>query len=198
MENKMTQETVNQDVKTETAMGSDKNPPVTQDDKQNQIPQERFNEYVAKSNAKLDELTGELDKYRTKEDEARKKQLEADGKQSILIAEQDAELKDLRIFKTGVETKMAEKREKLIEMLPEDQRNVYGGLSVDALEEHLKLTQNEGLKISTDTRQPNRRGNHEFGGYSSHAEWASKDPNGYKQANMTSEAQGIKIGYGGI
>ena len=35
-----------------------------------------------------------------------------------------------------------------------------------------------------------------MGGYESFAEWASKDPEGYKKNNMTSESKGIKIGYG--
>ena len=81
-------------------------------------------------------------------------------------------------------------------MLPEDQRAIYSGLDIDALEEHLKLTQNVGLKVNTDTRQSNRRGNNEYGGYDSYSEWATKDPASYKKENMSAEARGIKTGYG--
>ena len=69
-------------------MESDKNPTVNQDDKQNMIPQARFSEYVAKNNAKMEELTTQLDSYKAKEEAARKKRLEEEGNFKQLIAEQ--------------------------------------------------------------------------------------------------------------
>ena len=47
----------------------------------------------------------------------------------------------------------------------------------------------------TDSSRAGTTAKGEFGGYSSHAEWATKDPKGYKEANMTPDSQGIKIGY---
>ena len=192
----MTQNADNQVEKTEVAGNSVKDSTVTQDDKQNLIPQPRFNEYVAKSNAKIDKLTEENNQYKEKEEVARKKQLEADGKQSELIAELGAENKELREYKTNAENEQKEKHAKLLETLPEDQRAIYSGLSLYALEEHTKIHQGVGLKVNTDTRQSNRRGNGEYGGYDSHAEWATKDPASYKKENMSPESRGIKTGYG--
>ena len=154
----MTQDTVNQDVKTDSAGNSVNNSAVTQDDKQNQVPQARVNEIVSKSRAEIDKLTEENNQFKAEKEQARKKQLEADGKQSELIAEQEAELKVLREDKAKRENERKERHEKLIEALPENQRAIYSGLSLEALEEHIKLSTPESDKLNTDTRQPLRNG----------------------------------------
>ena len=212
---KMSNESVNQDVKQESVSDNVKNPTVNQDDKQNMIPQARFSEHVAKSNAKMEEMSNIINSYKAKEEAARKKQLEEQGnyKQLIdeqtaelttlrefkttvdtqmaekkdrlikqLIAEQESELSTLRTFKADMDTKIAEKRERLIKQLPEEQRAIYGELSVDALEQHINMSNNNMNKVPTNTQQPKRVGNQEFGGYSSWIEFAQKDPAGAEKA----------------
>ena len=178
----MSNESVKQDEKMTNAMESDKNPTVNQDDKMNMIPQARFNEYVAKNNSKMEELTTQLDSYKAKEEAARKKRLEEEGNFKQLIAEQESELSTLRTFKADMDTKIAEKRERLIKQLPEEQRAIYGELSVDALEQHINMSNNNMNKVPTNTQQPKRVGNQEFGGYSSWIEFAQKDPAGAEKA----------------
>ena len=148
----MTQDTVKQDVKQETVSSNDTTTAVKQDDKQNYIPQARFNEV----NAQYKEVSQKLAEYESKEEEARKKQLAADGKQSEIIAEQDAELKVFREEKVKREAERKEKHAKLIEQLPENERAIYSGLSLEALEEHLKIQMSVNEKVNTDTRQPSR------------------------------------------
>ena len=61
-----------------------------------------------------------------------------------------------------------------------------------------KFVADEQATVNAGKTDPSRAGNTaagEMGGDSSHAEWATKDPKGYKEANMTPDAQGIKIGY---
>ena len=178
----MSNESVNQDVKQESVSDNDKNLTVNQDDKQNMIPQARFSEHVAKSNAKMEELTSQLDSYKAKEETARKKRLEEEGNFKQLISEQESELSTLRTFKADMDTKIAEKRERLIKQLPEEQRAIYGELSVDALEQHINMSNNNMNKVPTNTQQPKRVGNQEFGGYSSWIEFAQKDPVGAEKA----------------
>ena len=178
----MSNESVNQDVKQESVVDNVKNPTVNQDDKQNMIPQARFSEHVAKTNAKMEELTSQLDSYKAKEETARKKRLEEEGNFKQLIAEQESELSTLRTYKSDMDTKVAEKRKELINQLPEDQRTIYGELSVDALEKHINMSNANMNKVPTNTQQPKRVGNQEFGGYSNWVEFAKNDPKGAEKA----------------
>ena len=61
----------------------------------------------------------------------------------------------------------------------------------------INKTQSNMNAGKTDSSRAGTTAKGEFGGYGSHAEWASKDAEGYKKANMTPDAHGIKIGYGG-
>ena len=175
----MSNESVNQDEKKNVAVESEKNPTDNQVDKQNQIPQARFNDYVAKTNTKLEEMTTQLESYKKQEESLRVKKLEEEGNYKQLISEKDSELEKLREFQQNISTQMAEKKDRLIKQLPEDQRPIYNHLPVDALEQHLNL--NNGTKVQTNTTQPKRVGNQEFGGYKDTTEWAIKDPKSFTE-----------------
>lgn len=173
----MSNESVNQDVKQESVSDNDKNQTVNQDDKQNMIPQARFNEYVAKSNSKIEELTNQITSFKTKEANQRKERLEKEGNYKQLLDEANNELTDLRKFKQEIGQQMAEKKERLIEQLPENQRSIYNGLSVDALEQHINIMTNTNVaKTPTSNVQPNRPPKTENGGYTSLQEWAAREP----------------------
>jgi hypothetical protein len=56
-------------------------------------------------------------------------------------------------------------------------------------------------ELKTKAQEPSARNlvgtkNTEFGGYSSFAEWAEKDPIGYESQNRSNASKGIKVGYG--
>ena len=56
---------------------------------------------------------------------------------------------------------------------------------------------NSGVNAGkTDSSRAGTTAKGDFCGYSSPAEWAAKDPKGYQANNMTTDAQGIKLGYG--
>ena len=63
----MSNESVNQDVKQDVAVDSEKNPSITQDDKMNMIPQTRFNEVLGKNK----EMAEKIAKYEAEQEEAR-------------------------------------------------------------------------------------------------------------------------------
>ena len=117
----MAQESVNQDDKQVSVGNNEKNKPSTQDENGNLIPQARFNEYVAKSNSKQESMQKEIDKYKAKEQKHRQANLEAQGDYKQIIFEQDAELKNLREFKTTIDKQNAEKRQTYLDMLTDDE-----------------------------------------------------------------------------
>ena len=106
----------------------------------------------------------------------------------------ESQVNDLTPYKDKYESMVDARKLKLLERLPEDQRDTFKDKDLDVLE---FMVDNLGQK---ETLQPSARGslpkNTDFGGYNSFAEWAEKDPIGYATNNMTSSAKGIKIGYG--
>ena len=106
----------------------------------------------------------------------------------------ESQVNDLTPYKDKYESMVDARKLKLLERLPEDQRDTFKDKDLDVLE---FMVDNLGQK---ETLQPSARGslpkNTDFGGYNSFAEWAEKDPISYATNNMTSSAKGIKIGYG--
>jgi len=96
------------------------------------------------------------------------------------------------------EAKELEESERLDAKIPEDQRVFTTGMTNAVKAQYIEQLQSGINAGKADSSRAGTTAKGDFGGYSSHAEWASKDPQGYKQANMTPDAHGIKIGYGGI
>ena len=172
----MSDNAVNQDVKQETAMDSDKNPTVVQDEKQNMIPQARFNEV----NAQYKEVSQKLANYEAEKEEARKKQLQEQGKHEELIGEQKKELERLQTFETDVMAQRKAEKADLLSQLPEDQQGIYSELSTPALRKHIANQVNVNPQ-QTKAGKPKRICNEPNGGYSNSNEWAQKDPKGFEQ-----------------
>ena len=172
----MSNESVNQDVKQESVSDNEKNLTVNQDDKQNMIPQARFSEHVRKTNAKMEEMSNIINSYKAKEEKDRQKQLENEGNYNQILEEK------LRSFKSETDNQIAKEREELISQLPEDQQAIYGELSNPALKKHISMLNSNVNKVATNTQQPKRVGNQEFGGYSSWIEYAQNDPKGAEKA----------------
>ena len=113
------------------------------------------------------------------------------------LAEQnEAKLNDALPYKEKYETLYSANKQKILSKFPEDQQEKFKDKDPEWLESLLEAQgKNNFTEASERASVPK---NKEFGGYGSMAEWASKDPQGYQQANMTPDSQGIKIGYGGI
>ena len=143
----------------------------------------------------LNEMKTQFAEIQEKQTAARESKMKEDGQlkellqeKNTLIEQQTNQLQEWPTYKQN-------KRETLLNQIPENDRLIYSDLSLDKLEAHVnKSVKPISAKTSTATGQRGTAG--EFGGYQSHAEWASKDPEGYKKNNMTPQSQGIKICYG--
>ena len=155
------------------------------------------NEYIAESK-----------KYRKRAQDAEnrlanlEKQLETQQNQKLkekeeyktLAEKYEAQVNDLNPYKEKYEGLVEQRRNVLLERLPEDKRETFKNKDLDVLEFMVS-------ELKTKTQEPSARNlvgtkNTEFGGYSSFAEWAEKDPIGYESQNRSNASKGIKVGYG--
>ena len=155
------------------------------------------NEYIAESK-----------KYRKRAQDAEtrlanlEKQLETQQNQKLkekeeyktLAEKYEAQVNELNPYKDKYEGLVEQRRNVLLERLPEDKRETFKNKDLDVLEFMVS-------ELKTKTQEPSARNlvgtkNTEFGGYGSFAEWAEKDPIGYESQNSTSTGKGIKVGYG--
>jgi len=189
---------VNQDDKKQTDSGSDNTTAVTQDDKKsNMIPQARFDEV----NSKYRTLQEKFDNMNeTIKQNEQQKEIKA-GNLEKVIEQLNLEKKELtgQLEKTSNNYTALESsvRNEYLAKIPEDKREKYEKYPVEAVKDIAEaFTSNtQGNSVKVDNSNPTRKPTGEFGGYSSFAEWASKDPKGYEKANNPVTAGGLKIGY---
>ena len=98
-------------------------------------------------------------------------------------------------LKEKYDTLLENRKSQLLSKIPEDQRVFTKGMTNAVKAQYIEQLQSNVNAGKTDSSRAGTTAKGEFGGYSSHAEWATKDPKGYKEANMTPDSQGIKIGY---
>ena len=174
------------------------NETVVEKDTENVTQESAQNEYIAESK-----------KYRKRAQDAEtklanlEKQLETQQNQKLkekeeyktLAEKYEAQVNELNPYKDKYEGLVEQRRNVLLERLPEDKRETFKNKDLDVLEFMVS-------ELKTKTQEPSARNlvgtkNTEFGGYSSFAEWAEKDPIGYESQNRSNSAKGIKVGYGG-
>ena len=181
----------------EAEVNSETNPS-TQADVKNDVPYDRFQEVNGQKNqfkSENESLKAELAKQKAQQEDARQEALKKNSEFETLYNETDALNKKLTEQNEAFKKREQEDRERMMEKVPEEQRVFTEGMSNAVLAQYIEQNQTSANAGKTD---PSRAGNTaagEMGGYSSHAEWATKDPKGYKEANMTPDSQGIKIGY---
>ena len=163
------------------------------------IPQSRFNEVNTQKNeykTQVTDLQSQLDKFKSDQETARKKQLEKQGEYKTLLDEANAKLEKSSVVVKEYEEYKTNKRNSLMETLTEDaDKSIAESLPLDKLELYVsKVNKTSSLPTNTN-RASNNQPVGDFGGYSSYAEWAEKDPEGYKKENQTNSAKGIAIGY---
>ena len=74
-------------------------------------------------------------------------------------------------------------------------KSIAEDLSLRKLEKYVsKVTTTNAPSTSQARASSGKVG--DYGGYSSYAEWANKDPKGYEKANNSIGSGNIKIGYG--
>ena len=152
-------------------------------------------DYNKKLRGKNQELQSKLEQFEKNEAAARQKKMEEAGEFKTIIAEKDSEIESLKKHKQEFDDYKKSRKDKLLESFSEDDREQFSHLPLTDIE---KLSKRLNVSKSNVPNVPEGRDANlgEFGGYSSYQEWASKDPEGYKNANQSPQGQGIKIGYG--
>ena len=184
----------------EAEVNSETNPS-TQADVKNDVPYDRFQEVNGQKNqfkSENESLKAENAQLKAAKEDARQQALKKNSEFETLYNETDAMNKKLTEQNEAFKKREQEDRERMIEKVPEEQRVFTEGMSNAVLAQYIEQNQTSANAGKTDSSRAGNTAKGEMGGYGSHAEWATKDPQGYKQANMTPEAHGIKIGYGGI
>ena len=163
------------------------------------IPQSRFNEVNTQKNeykTQNQDLQSQLDKVKAEQESARTKKLEQDGEYKKLLEEANSKLEKQGIKISENDQYFANKRTSLMETLTDDNdKSIAESLPLDKLELYVsKVNKTSSLPTNTN-RAANNQPVGEMGGYASYAEWAEKDPEGYKRDNQSNSAKGITIGY---
>ena len=170
----------------------------TQADTKN-VPYDRFQEVVQSKNdmaGQIGKLQAQIDKMNSDNKSKHEAKMVEDGKLKEAL---DLVTKERDTFKTQSEqwnTYQADKRESLMSKLTDDtDKSIAEGLSdLNKLETYVNKVVNVNAPSTSQARATTGKVG-EMGGYSSYAEWASKDPKGYEKANSTVQGAGIKIAY---
>ena len=185
-------------VNTQEAEGNSESNPSTQADK-NDVPYGRFQEVNQAKNefkSENESLKAELAKVKAAQEEARQEALKKNSEFETLYNETNSLNKKLTEQNEAYKGDISAIREGLVNQVAEERRYITDGMSMGNLQ---KFVQDEQMVANAGKTDSSRAGNTakgEFGGYGSMPEWASKDPKGYQANNMTTDAQGIKLGYG--
>ena len=150
---------------------------VKQEQKDHRIPYSVFKE----AKDQIGELKAQLADISDKQKTARENKMKEEGQlkellqeKNTLIEQQTEQLQEWTTYKQ-------DKRETLLNQIPENDRLIYSDLSLDKLEAHVnKSVKPISAKTSTATGQRGTTG--EMGGYSSWQEFAIKDPVGAEKA----------------
>ena len=171
----------------------------SQNNVQDNIPKSRFDEVNTQKNdykSQVSDLQSQLDKFKSDQESARQKQLEKQGEYKTLLDEANAKLEKSSVVVKEYEEYKSNKRNSLMETLTEDtDKSIAEGLSLDKLELYVSKVNKVNSLPTNTSRAANQQPQGDFGGYSSYAEWAAKDPKGY-QAATGGTLGGIKIAYG--
>ena len=172
--------------------------PSTQAGVKNDVPYDRFQEVNGQKNQFKSEnegLKAELAKVKAAQEEARQETLKKNSEFETLYNETDATAKKLAEQNKALQSDLGAFRQGLVEQLPEERRVYTEGMNMATLQKFVadeQVTANAG---KTDSSRAGTTAKGEFGGYSSPAEWAAKDPKGY-QASRGIVGSGVKIAYG--
>ena len=164
---------------------------------ENVVQEVAQNEHIAESKKyrkRAQDAETQLNNLQKQLDSQENNKLKQKEEYKTLAEKYEAQVNELNPFKEKYEGLVEQRRTKLLERLPEDKRETFKNKDLDVLEfmvSELKPTVSEpAARNLVGTK------NTEFGGYSSFADWAEKDPIGYEAQNSTTKSRGIKVGYG--
>ena len=151
------------------------------------IPKARLDEVVAQKHKAVDEANSYKAKYeelQAKQETARKKELEKQGEYKTLLDEANAKIEKLSGGAEEYTTYKTKKRASLMETISNDEdKSIAEDLSLAKLEKFASRV-GQTNTVGTPNQRPanSTKGTGDFGGYSSWAEFAQKDPVGADKA----------------
>jgi predicted nucleic acid-binding Zn-ribbon protein len=189
----------NENVETQTTPEETQaNNPSTEASEKN-VPYDRFQEVNQAKNdmaSQVGKLQAQIDKMNSDNKSKAEAKLVEDGKLKEALDLMTQERDSFKGQADSWNTYQTDKRESLMGKLTTDEdKSIAEGLSdLNKLETYVNKVTNVNAPSTSTARATSGKAG-EMGGYSSYAEWATKDPEGYKKANQTPQGQGIKIGY---
>ena len=173
-------------VNTPTADENSETNPSTQADNKNDVPYTRFQEVNGQKNqfkSENESLKAELDKVKAAQEDARQEALKKNSEFETLYNEADGLAKKQAEQIKAFEAKELEESERLDAKIPEDQRVFTAGMTNAVKAQFIEQLQSNVNAGKTNSSRAGTTAKGDFGGYSSYAEWAAKDPKSYEQEN---------------
>ena len=173
--------------------------PSTQAAEKQDVPYGRFQEKNAQWKERgdmLEKKDARIAELEAKQDEQRQEALRKAGDIDTLL--QESQSKNVKyeetLKKQGEE--LGAFRQGLVEQVPEERRVYTEGMNMATLQKFVQDEQVTANAGKTDSSRAGTQAKGEFGGYSSPAEWAAKDQEGYQKARSVA-GSGVKIAYSG-
>ena len=173
-------------VNTQTAETNSETNNSTQAVDKNDVPYGRFQEVNEKMRGFESELIKEREinaKLKAGQEEVRLETLKKNQKFETLYNEQHSLNKDLSEKLQGFEKMEAEESERLDSKIPEEHKVFTQNMSNSVKAQYIEKLNSNLNAGKTDTSRAGTNSKGEFGGYSSYAEWAMKDPKDYEKVN---------------
>jgi len=173
--------------------------PSTQAEVKNDVPYTRFQEVNGQKNqfkSENESLKAELEKVKVAQEDARQDALKKNSEFETLYNEADGLAKKLNEQNKALQSDLGAFRQGLVEQLPEERRVYTEGMNMATLQKFVTDEQVTAIAGKTDSSRAGTTAKGEFGGYSSYAEWATKDPKGYEEVNgiVGNAGQGFNVG----
>ena len=165
----------------EAEVNSETNPS-TQADVKNDVPYDRFQEVSGQKNqfkSENESLKAELAKQKAVQEDARQVALKKNSEFETLYNETDAMNKKLTEQNEVYKTKELAESERLDAKIPEEQRVFTNGMTNAVKAQYIEQLQSNANAGKTDSSRAGNTAVGEFGGFSTTAEWATKDPAGF-------------------
>tara|TARA_R110000824_G_scaffold81887_2_gene205592 strand:+ start:2801 stop:3355 length:555 start_codon:yes stop_codon:yes gene_type:complete len=156
----------------------------------NSVPYARFKETVDEKNELKSKLESINKQMKADTEETKLKQMEDKGEYDKIMSDMTQKLEGAEKKATAWDDYQVSRRDSLLSKLPEDDRAIYDGLSLDKLEVHVDKFNTNPKPKQVDNSIPGTKM-----GYSSMEEWASTDPKGYEKANNPQTSGNIKVAY---
>ena len=174
------------------------NNPSTEASKNNDVPYDRFQEVNAQKNEykkQMEAMQTQLNEIEASNAKSREEKMMKNEEYKTLIAEKDAQISRLTEVETQWNTFQEETRTSLMDKLPEGKREFGEGMDLAKLQKYVDAevqAVNPNAGKTTSQRQGVTPNGGEFGGYSSWAEFAMKDPKGAEAAIANETSNYIK------